>query len=486
MQSIKITLKNKGIKKVLSFLFISMILLNTGLFALEVDIDELKSAEKVEFQNYTGKNKIVNLVNQIKGIGRDLARSIKKKGKNKRVDYNGKYSMIHSVSKEEPDKLSADIFSIDKKARVDHIKNVRRIIAGYLETRYNYSPKHANTLALFLSYYNAVYCGYMDYFTLKYKKNTLKNINADNVGISTKYNDWPDKTKFIIPLTEESKRGQLDTIDPFIIADDKVKTVIRIDDEALDERKDMVKIMEKIIEEDKKDLEKARLEGADNKIIKKLDEEIKAKEEEIEKEKERIREDELKKKEKDLDKREDLIRSEKVDKNIFGKKLYYLKVIKYLSGGHYYNEMYAIDTSTHEIKEKSPLKSICGSKYDVFSEGVVVITYKGKHKTAHRLTLLDKDTLKVIKHSKDYIFWRSFVIIKDNSIYVIIIQNKKYYLGKFDKDLKLTAQSKEPIHGDTFISFFENHIYINRWDKNILALNKNDLSLIDIVEPGVQ
>jgi len=497
------------LRNYINIIIIFFILLSSG-YALEVDIDEVKESKTIQFKNYTGKNKIVNLVKEIKGIGRYLAKEIKKKGAYKVADYHDKYSMIHAFSENQTNKLSADLFSIHKKARVDHIKNVRRILAGYLEDMYDYSKKHAHTLSVFLTFYNAAYRGNMGYFESKYHADVIQYFNQAFIGISTNYQEWPGKTKMVIPLTKESKRGQLDTIDTDIISDEKVKELVRKDDTVLEERKDLVDIKKKILDKDKQEIEQKKIdlekekeevaamkEGSEKEKkeekIKEMEATIKAEEEKIEErekkleqEKQEIREDEMGKKEKDLNKREDRIRAEKVDKNIYADQLFYMKVLNYFGDGHYKNEMYLIDPTTLKIKAKSSYKKIAGSKYDIFSKGVVVITHKSGTNSMHRLSLLDRETLKVKIHGVDPIFWRSFVIVKDDFVYAIIKENTDYYLGKFDTSLQLAAKSKEKIHGDTFISFYKNKIFINRYDYNILVLNKEDLSLIDVLEPEEQ
>ncbi|HOP63028.1 MAG TPA: hypothetical protein PK906_06630, partial [Spirochaetota bacterium] len=195
------------------------------------------------------------------------------------------------------------------------------------------------------------------------------------------------------------------------------------------------------------------------------------------------KEEELKKKEEELDKREDAIRDKKSDKNVFGIKLYYLKVKEYLEGGHYNNELYMINASSKKIDFKSPVTNICGRRYDVFSGGIVVITHRGNHVSGHRLTLIDREKLTEKITGEDNIFWRSFIEIRENHIYAIVKEGDSFYLGKFDQDLKLVAKSKEKIHENTFITFFEDFIYINGENKNIIVLNKNDFSLVGEIKP---
>jgi len=558
---------------------------SNSLFPLEVDIDEIKKAKKVKFINYRGRPKKIDSVSGVMSIGGKLARGVRRIGPNKKFRYHMKYSIIHAVSEKEKDRISADIFSIDKKARVDHVKNIRRIISGYLRSMYGYSVKNSDTISFFLLYYNAVYRGNIEYFKSIYKTTVLRHINKKNAGISTKYYKWPGRTKMLIPLTVESKRGKLDSIDPFLISDKKTRGQIRKKDMHIDKRKDMAEIKTKVIDKEKKKIEKEKKElkkkrekldedkkkltekkkeidkketdlkkekesakkikdkkkreikekeikkkekvlkeekdrikkdkkkadekeeeikKEEEKIIKKT-EEIEKKEDDLKEEKHEIEKDEIKKdikkqpdkaekklrekaekleeKEKELDKREDRLRDKKVDKSIYAEKLYYLKIKEYLKEGHYNNELYMINAATRKIEFKSPVTNICGKRYDIFSDGIVVITHSGNHSSGHYLTLIDRKTLKTKIIGKDNIFWRSFVEIKDGHIYAIIKKNNDYYLGKFDNRLKLTNKSGEKINENTFISFYGDYIYINSSDKKIIVLSRKDLSMIDTIKP---
>ena len=541
---------------------------------LEVDVDEIRT-KRIEFINYRGHYKKADPIREIDKIGRDLAREARNRG---RAGFHMKYSIIEAISKEEPDKFSADIFSIDKDARVGHIDAVRRITTAYLMERYGYSRKDASTVSLFLSFYNAVHRGDTGYFVTKYKTVVMKNIAANNAGISTKYWEWAGATKMLIPLTERDQKGKLDTVDHDLISDKKTIDQLRTDDKNLKDRENMADLRDKKLEKDKtelkeekkkieeekkktdiekKDLEKKKEETRKKeevlkkekeetkKIIdqdkrkekekeiekkeKKLDEEkketkkkeeviqkkeetikkkeqavpekekkIAKREESLKEEKKQIEKDELKKeikedpekakkkleeKEKELDKREDKLRDEKLDKNIYGTRLYYMKIKEYLEGGHYNNDMYMIGAATRKVLFKSPVENICGSRYDVFSGGVVIITHKGSHTAGHRLTLVDKDTLAAKIFGADDVFWRSFIEIREGFIYAITYDGGKFYLGKFDSGLKLVAKSREEISENTFLSIWDDYIYINRQDKKIIVLNKNDLTLIDEVKP---
>src|SRR5690606_8342177 len=125
-------------------------------------------------------------------VARDLQKN-KNQGK-----YGSKYRMVRALDENAP-LLSADIFIIEKNARVDHIDNVRRILSSYIQTSYQYPKEDADTLALFATLYNAVYRSDIDYIKKSYQPNVVKLVSATNAGIARNYRDWPGKTRLLIP-----------------------------------------------------------------------------------------------------------------------------------------------------------------------------------------------------------------------------------------------------------------------------------------------
>ncbi len=537
-------------KRITHLIVIVLACVQTMLFsgsamALEVDVDEIRT-KRVEFINYRGDTKKADPLREIEDIGKQLSRG----GDGEPVRFHMKYSILRAASKDEPERYSADIFYIDRDARVGHIDTVRRITGAYFMNKYGYTRSQARAISLFLTYYNAVHRGDLAYFGSKYKTVVMKNISGQNAGISTKYWEWPGATAMLIPLTEQSKKGKLDSIEPDLLSDKKTIEELRKDRKNIPERKEMTDLRERKLDKDKNELKEEK------KTIEKKKEEIKKKEEDLKKEKEetkktvepekrkekekeiekkekkieeekketlkkeekskekektirkreeslkeekkQIQKDELKRdiekepekakkkleeKEKELDKREDKLREKELDKNIYAGKLYYLKLREYLDGGHYNNDLYMINASTRKIMFKSPVENICGSRYDVYSGGIVIITHRGSHTSGHRLTLVDKDTLQAKIYGEDNVFWRSFIEIREGFIYAITYDNGRHYLGRFDGNLKLVAKSKEELSENTFISIWDNYIYINRQDGKIIVLNKEDLSFIDEVKP---
>jgi len=553
-------------------------------YSLKVGVDEIKNAAKdIDFVNYTGKHDRNESVFVISLIGQRLSDGVKKD--NEYFKFYLKYSIIHAVDDSSSDKFDAAIISLDKDSQVDHIRNLRVIISSYLQKKFAYTKKEADTLAFFVTIYNAVYRNNLDYFTKAYKPNVLKYIDAGNAGLSTKYYEWAGRTKIIIPLTNGSKKDSLDTT---LITDDKVIDKLKTDskDKGITERKDIVEIKQKEVEkktvelekdkktvdkqkdeikkeekkldETKKELDKKKEEIAkkeelvknekDEKKSEKLKEEVAKdkdklnkeeekikkeetklenkkeevkkeeakieekkevivkKQEEIQKDKKEIKNDEttknisenkdkakedltkkdtdLKAKEKELDNREQALKEGASDKNMFANKLYYLKTKDYMENGHYNNEMYIINAVDKKVEVRSEISSICGHKYDVSKNGVVVIAHQGQNTAPHFLVLLDRSTLKVVKQSKEEVFLRSFVETRDDFFYAVIKENdKEFSLGKFNLNLELVKKSSEKIDSDTFISFFGNSIYVGSPDKKIIVLSKDELVLLEKITP---
>jgi len=276
-----------------------------GLFAFVVPINALKINQKeirnsrpIRFKNFRGKGK-VDPDHLIKNIGYGLSKKIKR-SKRRRATWNYKYAIIHARGKAKIGQNNADIFIIKKGARVDHIHNIRRIIAAYLQNQYGYSYENAFTLAKFVTYYNALYRGNLNYFSKKYTKAVLRNITKYNAGIAVSYKTWPGRTRLLIPLVAGS------SIDTDLITDNKViNDLKKKHDRGTKERKKIINIKKKEIKRKEKQIEKNKEQlNEKTKIIEKKKKEIENKKQKINRKKEEIKkkEERLKKRKKEIEK----------------------------------------------------------------------------------------------------------------------------------------------------------------------------------------
>lgn len=229
-------------KKIVGFCFLIMIVFSG--FAIEVDRPEIDTIKdrSLEFINYTGTHDRVDSVQTIRGIGSALG-SAAKTGRS--GDLN-RYAVIHCVDPSVKEGLDADIFIIGRNAGVDHIDNVRLMIAGYLSAAYGYSQKDAATIAHFVTIYNAVYRNQMSFFNRKYKAVVTNNLTEGKAGIALRYSEWAGNTQIIIPLSDPKYAGTVSTVDTKTISDKKVIDKMREEsDKDIGARKDMVDLKEK-------------------------------------------------------------------------------------------------------------------------------------------------------------------------------------------------------------------------------------------------
>ncbi len=245
-------------KKTLVTLLMSLVFFTGFSYALDVNEKEIQSTGgdgTIRFENYNGPHSVIETVEAIKSIGTGLGKFVKAEpNKSAQYNTNAKYSVIHAIDENEKNGLDADIIIINKNATVDHIRNLRRIISAYLTEAYSYDTQDADTLAVFVTVYNAVYRGDLESFQKKYKAVVTNNLTKEKCGLSTKWNEWPGASQIVIPLG--SFDPGLSSVDTSVISD---KTVIESmkeeDDKGIDERKNMVGIKER---ESEKATEKAQ------------------------------------------------------------------------------------------------------------------------------------------------------------------------------------------------------------------------------------
>ena len=211
--------------KRITFVIALIIIALMPLTAIEVYKSELQleTNQEIHFKSYVGPVTVYNTMAQIRGIGSDLGNAVAN-GSLEAGNPN-RYYVMHLIS-EDTDGLDADVFIIGPNAAVDHIRNLRAIISAYLESAYKYSREDADTLATFITVYNAVYRQNINNFIEKYNENVYGNLDSDIVGLSTDYADWPGNTQIVIPLTGR-EAGSLSAIDTSVISDQQVVDNIR-------------------------------------------------------------------------------------------------------------------------------------------------------------------------------------------------------------------------------------------------------------------
>lgn len=238
---------NYSMKRI-TFVIALIIIALMPLTAIEVYKSELQLAtnQEIHFKSYVGPVTVYNTMAQIRGIGSDLGNAVAN-GSFEAGNPN-RYYVMHLIS-EDTDGLDADVFIIGPNAAVDHIRNLRAIISAYLESAYQYSREDADTLATFITVYNAVYRQNINNFIEKYKELVYSVLDSDIVGLSTDYADWPGNTQIVIPLTGR-EAGSLSAIDTSVISDQQVVDNIREEsDMGVDVRTDMANLKDREADE---------------------------------------------------------------------------------------------------------------------------------------------------------------------------------------------------------------------------------------------
>jgi len=479
--------------------------------AQEVAEEELRSVQaEVVFINYEGPYDRIDTADEIKGLGYYVAAALRQNGR--RGAFLGKYSVIRAADPAETGRFDADIFSIDADAKVDHIDNVRRILAGYLEGAFRYSLEDARTLARFATVYNAVHRGDLEFFRERYKTVVLGHLSRQNAGISTRYYEWPGATRLLIPLTAEAAEGRLSSLDTSELSEEAViEEMRRQPDMGLEDRKDMVELKEREVDERREELERTEEQLAEEKAElaerqaelaeartaeerRRLEEEVARREEEVRQREEQAAaaEQTIRQKEEEIAQERDTIVADERSMDERGRQpvagafvasdqLYFLKVRAREPSGSISGTLSIIDPAVPEVTATSPVSYIRGRAYYFLRDTILVVANEAGPSSPARLFALDPRSLREVRRSAEEIYPDTFVLIQGGSIYAVVAAGGEYRLGRFDEALRLAATSSVPVDRDSSFSLFENRLLVNAADRSILFLERIDLGRLSVL-----
>ncbi len=526
-------------KKAIMLPLIALSVLFT-LTALEVNQPEIQSvsSEVIQFENYTGPHKTVDTLEAIRsigsGLGKSVSRSVTTSGT---FNLNGKYTVIHAVDTATKEKLDADILIIGADASVDHIRNLRQIIASYLTAAYGYSEKDASTIATFVTIYNAVYRGRMQVFTERYKTVVTDNLTQAKCGLSTKWNEWPGQSQIVIPLSDV--QGGLSTVDTSTISDREVIDSMREEeDRGIDDRKEMVELKEREAEEAEKKAEEAQKKADEaqkkaDEAQKKADEARSSAEEKKEeaarnpqdKEKQREAEeaqqkadeaqekadeaqeqadeaqekaDEAQEKadqknEEAQEEREDIAQDQKevIERtSAASAEPKQVTVIGLTSTSGTYSQMVKVDASNGRLVKGSPVTVIRGktilpagtvnitdaSGKTVSSAAYMAVCGSASGSGTIKLCLLDSDSMEIQAESNETLADNSVLVQSGSDYYCVINSGDSYVIGKYNASLQLQKQSTIAVSPETPITVTQKGLIVTAPNGSPVLLNASDLS----------
>ena len=531
------------------------LLMAFSLFGIEVNEGEIKTDGNIEFINYTGTHSQVDTVDQIRAIGTQLGSAVTSGS----AGNLGRYYVMHIVDANDTKGFDADIFVIGANAGVDHIANMRLIIAGYLQAAYKYSAKDAETIAHFVTVYNAVHRKDLKYFGEKYKQAVMKNLTSDKAGLAIHYSEWAGKTQIIIPLGDARLSKTISAIDTSTISGKEVVNKMREEKgKEIGVREDMINLKERESAEAAKRAETAKkqaetekkkadtavkqAETAKKEADKKASEaeaakkkaettkseadkavaEKKAKEAEVAKKEadKKVTEAETAKKEADKkateaeaakkkadEKKQEAAKDQKLAdtkekeaqddrKNVAAdtqkileekaaeKKAesdaaiasavpgYGLRVVdktKMLS------QLVLLDLKTAKELKASAVKNIHG-RYLIDTEGrLMAIAGTTEGGGVITLVLFDPITLEVVKQGADNISEESVLVKNGDDYYAVLDNGGKYYIGRFNSDMKLQAKSSLQVQPYSPVTFVEEGIMVQTTDNSIRLIGLKDL-----------
>jgi hypothetical protein len=217
---------------------------------------EREAGTDIEFENYEGPVEDIDSREAIRGIGRTLGNQLID---DPAGDYDGRYLVTRIVGDPEESGLGADLLELGENARVDHIENLRRIVGGYLQAAWAYAESDADLIARFSTIYNAVNRGSIEFFQQRYRTAVVDALDPERAGLATSYTEWAGGTQMVLPIRDGRAPGALDAIDPLQLVDplviDELKTRA---DLGIEDRKDMIAFIERVIEERTEAIEEER------------------------------------------------------------------------------------------------------------------------------------------------------------------------------------------------------------------------------------
>ena len=505
MDALVISVYNKIMK--IGIVFLGLILLCGGLFAQTVAEDEIRVPQTVNFQNNEGIPDKVETVAEIRGIGVFMGQNT---GARER-QYFGRYRVLHIVDPAEPELFDADIIIIEPAATVDHIRNLRFIVSGYLGAAYGYSDRDAAVLAEFVTIYNAVYRRNMAYFASRYKNAVMSHMDAARAGLSTNWREWPGGTQMLVPLRSGAAPGSLSVIDTSVITDSNViEEMRRQDDMSIETRRDMIDLQERQIEERERALDEERrqteeesravaqreqelsqqIQEAQRETIAATTEEqrqeAQAREEALRQEAARVEEEraavedrqtaiareetaiqEMRSEVRD-DRREIARDQEKLLSREAAAAAGGIPFIKVGSAST--GRLLLIDPRTGGDLGSGEEQTVTVRLYEAFGRGLAVVLQR-QGSDAGRLCILDRSTLSEVIAAREEVYPRSHFHINGTELFVVIRDEGKWYLGKYDSSLSLLARSRTEVHPETFILFSDAYIFVEDPNGMVIPLS---------------
>jgi len=515
----------------------------------QVNQDELQqNLPQVTFINYEGPHARIDTREEIRQIGvgvgqqiasgeRGQAPTLAGMTEERRRTYSYKleagasnrYFIIHCVSGPEDSKIDSDIFGLGVDAGVDHVRNLRTIIQGYLQTAYEYSQRDASLLAEYITIYNAVYRGNWDYFSNRYKSQVISNLAREKAGLSIRYDEWPGRTLILVPLGQ----GGISAIDTSTISDRRVvEELRREDDRGVPQRQGMVDLKEReaeqaeqrasvqreAIREEERGIAQERAQTAQERqdiaqerqrtqedqqagVI--TEEQARQTQEELDQ-----REQAVDQQDQALDQREEAVEDRRQEAQRFEDfaeqktneaqqerrdiaRDQQAAIVEQTSDAAFFGvtiekvdptamgRIVRLSATGRELR-RSPMDSVHARTVTAIGGKILAVAGENRGNGAVRLVEINQNTLEMAKQGNDDILTGSLIWVNANDLYAITVDlsNNSCYLGRFDVNLALQAKSAVTVHTNASIVIQQGRLLTQRDNGSALLLNPTDLTEI--------
>jgi len=495
----------------------------------QVDQDELRDLPPVVFINYEGPHARIDTREEIRQIGvvvgqsissseRGIAPTLAAMSVEQRREYSyrfnagalNRYFVIHSVSGAEGSKIDADIFGLGVDTGVDHVRNLRTIIQGYLQSAYNYNAADAALLAEYITIYNAVYRGNWDYFLNRYKTPVIGNLTRERAGLSIRYDEWPGRTLIVIPLGI----GGLSAIDTSTISDRRVIEEMRQqDDQGVPSRQDMVDLKEREADEaeqraqaerdairqqesqiaqERQDIEQERRQTQEDQAAGRItDEQARGAQEDLDRREDAVqqRESELGQRSEDAQRLDDFAeqKAEEARQDREGIARDQQTAIAEETGGIIgvtiervspttMGRLVRLNPATGREIRRSPLNVVHVRTVAFIGGRIIAIAGENTGTGAVRLVEINQNSLEMAKQGDDNIRTGSLLWVNGNDLYALTLTDNKCYLGRFDTNLALQAKSAVAVHQEASVTIQQGRLLTQKEDGSVLILNPSTLA----------
>lgn len=497
--------------------FILTTLLFTPQVSAQVHRQELANLGPVEFINYEGPHTRIDTLEQIRGIGYTLGQAVR--AGFAQPGARNRYFVIQSISAADGERLDADIFGIGVDAAVDHVRNLRLIIQGYLEAAYDYTASDAALLAHYITIYNAVFRGDWDFFTARYKTPVIGHLARETAGLSLRYDEWPGQTLMLIPLGT-GLGGQLSAVDTAAISDERVIEQMRQEpDMGLEQRRDMVDLMEREAEAAAQQAAVAReaIAQEEERIAQEI-QEVQQQQEQIaqamqepgadqqalvqqaqaaqQQEEELVQQQEALEEQRQLAEAQEAFAEGRIELAQEARQQIAedqqaiidmgpppaLRVTGGILAGSILNPISSLgrivllDPDTGREIRRSPLTSVNLRTLTLVNNRLLAIAGESRGNAAIRLVEINEDTLEMVRHGDNDIAPGSLLWLNGQDVFAVVNTAGNLYMARFNTDLVMQTRSHMTVHPFASLEFHGDAILTQRADGSAVVLNVMDLT----------